>query len=183
MAVTLPAHVHVHVHVHSHSSKLAPFSLLRFARRGNMANVQKGFLESISPWPSRTSTPTPDRARKDPANAPRLEKSHGDHTVTHRHRLRRKDYPPDCPKSNIRWFYAVDVSKSPSMPCPGTESSLCSSVKADAQAKASAYRPTDQGCQTTSTSKEIRCFLPERFTVGGVRLPAIGRDGSVWCGG
>lgn len=76
-----------------------------------MAATQKGFLESISPWPSRTNTPKPDHGKSEekPAPAP-LEKSKGDdHTITAHHRLSRKDYPKDCPKSNIRWFYAVDV--------------------------------------------------------------------------
>lgn len=75
-----------------------------------MASVQKGFLESISPWPSRSTTPKPDQATNDASNTSGLEKSQGaDHTITHRHRLSRKDYPLDCPKTNIRWFYAVDV--------------------------------------------------------------------------
>ena len=106
-------HLRTHLfkfHVHLLSSKLARFNLLRLARRSSMANVQKGFLESISPWPSRTNTPKPEQGKQDTASTPSLEKSQGaDHTVTHRHRFRRKDYPLDCPKSNIRWFYAVDV--------------------------------------------------------------------------
>ena len=78
-----------------------------------MAATQKSFLESISPWPSRATTPKPDQGKGkgevDKA-APPLEKSKGDdHTVKARHRLTRRDYPADCPKSNIRWFYAVDV--------------------------------------------------------------------------
>lgn len=76
-----------------------------------MAATQKGFLESISPWPSRTSTPKPQGKDERPVT-PGLEKSQGaDHTITHHHRLSRKDYPPDCPTSNIRWFYAVDIPK------------------------------------------------------------------------
>jgi len=75
-----------------------------------MASIQKGFLESISPWPSRSTTPKPGQATNDALNTSGLEKSQGaDHTVTHRYRLSRKDYPIDCPKTNIRWFYAVDV--------------------------------------------------------------------------
>ena len=76
-----------------------------------MAATQKSFLESISPWPSRANTPKPDHGKgeADKAAAP-LEKSKGDdHTVKAPHRLTRRDYPADCPKSNIRWFYAVDV--------------------------------------------------------------------------
>ena len=79
-----------------------------------MAATQKSFLESISPWPSRTTTPKPEHDKTDakPAPAP-LEQSKGDdHTITAHHRLGRKDYPPDCPKSNIKWFYAVDVGRS-----------------------------------------------------------------------
>ena len=77
-----------------------------------MAATQKSFLESISPWPSRSTTPRPDHGKSEgvSASAP-LEKSKGDdHTVPTRHRLNRRDYPADCPKSSIRWFYAVDVS-------------------------------------------------------------------------
>ena len=78
-----------------------------------MAATQKSFLESISPWPSRSNTPKPDHGSKedkDKATPAPLEKSKGDdHTITARHRLSRKDYPSDCPKSNIRWFYAIDV--------------------------------------------------------------------------
>ena len=76
-----------------------------------MASLQRGFLESISPWPSRSSTPKPadqgKTADKSPAPPP-LEKSKGDdHTVTQRHRLSLKDYPQDCPRANIRWFYGM----------------------------------------------------------------------------
>ncbi len=75
-----------------------------------MASIQKGFLDSISPWPSRSTTPKPGQATNDASKTSGLEQSQGaDHTVTHRHRLSRKDYPFDCPKTNIRWFYAVDV--------------------------------------------------------------------------
>lgn len=78
-----------------------------------MAANPKGFLESLSPWPSRASTPKPDQPKNDASNAPGLEKSQGaDHTVTHRHQISWKDYPPDCPRSNVRWFYAVDVLNS-----------------------------------------------------------------------
>ena len=77
-----------------------------------MAAAQKSFLESISPWPSRSNTPRPDPHKSDTSNPPApLEKSQGhDRIILPRHRLRRNDYPPDCPKSSIRWFYAVDVS-------------------------------------------------------------------------
>lgn len=72
---------------------------------------QKFFLGSLSPWSTpRSSTPQPsDR----PAGNPDvLQRSQGeDHTVTHRHKLSLRHYPPDCPPLKARWFYAVDSPK------------------------------------------------------------------------
>ena len=74
-----------------------------------------GFLESFSPWTSRSTTPKPDDGKAKESAAPSLSEQKGaDHSIDYRHRLSLKDYPNDCPKSNIRWFYAVDVSFSPS---------------------------------------------------------------------
>ena len=77
--------------------------------------MSAGFLDSISPWASRTSTPKPGQAKGDmvdeklfPGNNNQQQQG-GDHRISHRHRLSLKNYPEDCPSPNIRWFYAVDV--------------------------------------------------------------------------
>ena len=72
----------------------------------------QSFLESFSPWTSRSITPKLDNSKESSApEQPSLSNQHGaDHSIDHRHRLSLKDYPSDCPKPNVRWFYAVDVS-------------------------------------------------------------------------
>ena len=93
---------------------LARFNLLRsYYRKGRMAasaNVPS-FLESFSPWTSRSTTPKPgdDKESTTPTSALNNQ-NRVDHSIDLRHRLSLKDYPSDCPKPNIRWFYAVDVS-------------------------------------------------------------------------
>ena len=93
---------------------LARFNLLRsYYRKGRMAasaNVPS-FLESFSPWTSRSTTPKPsdDKESTTPTSA-LSNQNRVDHSIDLRHRLSLKDYPSDCPKPNIRWFYAVDVS-------------------------------------------------------------------------
>ncbi|OGE54690.1 hypothetical protein PENARI_c005G08089 [Penicillium arizonense] len=69
---------------------------------------QKSFLGTLSPWSTpRSTTPQPDRQGSEV-----LQRSQGeDHTVTHRHRLSLRRYPPDCPPLKVRWFYAVDSPK------------------------------------------------------------------------
>ncbi|OQD79548.1 hypothetical protein PENANT_c048G10221 [Penicillium antarcticum] len=69
---------------------------------------QKSFLGTLSPWSTpRSTTPQPDRQGSEV-----LQRSQGeDHTVTHRHRLSPRRYPPDCPPLKVRWFYAVDSPK------------------------------------------------------------------------
>lgn len=71
-----------------------------------------GFLDSMSPWVSRSSTPTSaQRTENDMAAPAGLGKQQGsDHRVNYRRRLSLRDYPEDCPPLNVRWFYAVDVS-------------------------------------------------------------------------
>jgi len=73
-----------------------------------------GFLETYSPWSSRGSTPKPGQTResKDASAGPGLERSKGqDHSVSHRHAPSHRDYPPDCPKATVRWYYATDAPK------------------------------------------------------------------------
>ncbi|GAQ06938.1 probable phospholipase C20G8.02, mitochondrial [Aspergillus lentulus] len=70
---------------------------------------QKGsFLGAISSWnASRNTKNTPNTDGPDV-----LPRSQGeDHTITHRHRLSLRHYPPDCPLLRVRWFYAVDSPK------------------------------------------------------------------------
>lgn len=70
---------------------------------------QRSFLGTLSPWSTpRSSTPQPDQSRRPDV----LQRSQGeDHTVTHRHKLSLRLYPPDCPPLKVRWFYAVDSPK------------------------------------------------------------------------
>ncbi|OQE19067.1 hypothetical protein PENSTE_c016G03630 [Penicillium steckii] len=73
-------------------------------------NDQKSFLGTFSPWNTpRSSTPQPaDHAQGSDV----LQRSQGeDHTVTHRHKLGQRHYPPDCPPLKVRWYYAVDSPK------------------------------------------------------------------------
>jgi len=92
--------------------KLARFNLLRSYR--NRMAAAPGFLDSISPWTSRSNTPKPSQGNKgDDSHGPQVpvKQQSSDHTISHRHRLSLRDYPEDCPKSNVRWFYAVDVRR------------------------------------------------------------------------
>ncbi|KAL9128416.1 MAG: hypothetical protein Q9217_002907 [Psora testacea] len=77
----------------------------------------QGFLEAYSPWTSRSTTPKPGvpgpaKGEKDDTKTPKLEQPSGrDHAVNYRHWFSSKDYPKDCPKAAIRWFYATDAPK------------------------------------------------------------------------
>ena len=78
-----------------------------------MATTGKGagFLESFSPWVSRSTTPKPADSKDEDAGPGKLSNQKGtDHQISRLHRPTLKDYPSDCPKAGIRWFYAVDVS-------------------------------------------------------------------------
>lgn len=62
------------------------------------------------------SSPQRTRERSSPSSrstTPRPpQQAANDHTVsTFRHRLSQKEYPPDCPPLQVRWYYAVDVPK------------------------------------------------------------------------
>ncbi|EPS29104.1 hypothetical protein PDE_04053 [Penicillium oxalicum 114-2] len=73
---------------------------------------QKSFLGNLSPWSTpRSTTPLPsDRPLGN--NPDVLQRSQGeDHTVTHRHKLSSRYYPPDCPPLKAKWYYAVDSPK------------------------------------------------------------------------
>ncbi|KZF20128.1 DDHD-domain-containing protein [Xylona heveae TC161] len=67
-------------------------------------------LNAISPWGSRSTTPksTPAPGPKEPVLG---QQQGGDHVVSHSHRLSLRKYPKDCPRLDVRWYYAVDVPK------------------------------------------------------------------------
>ncbi|GIJ88427.1 S23-interacting protein [Aspergillus pseudoviridinutans] len=70
---------------------------------------QRGsFLGAISSWNASRNTKTPLNT-DGPDVLPRSQGE--DHTVTNRHRLSLRHYPPDCPPLRVRWFYAVDSPK------------------------------------------------------------------------
>ena len=70
-----------------------------------------GFLDSISPWSSQSNTPKPAQSRGADSNSQLnpLNQQNKDHTISRPQRLSTQDYPLDCPKATIKWFYAVDV--------------------------------------------------------------------------
>lgn len=64
-------------------------------------------VDSINPWAgNRTSTATP----KEPQPSPTIPASSGDHIINPLYGKSFKTYPPDCPKLNVQWFHAADVS-------------------------------------------------------------------------
>jgi len=90
---------------------------------------KQGFLSNLSPWTSRAPTPKlPSTPQTDTSaeKAKRVEQEKekertaavlasqqgGDHVIDRRHRLSLKRYPPDCPPLQVRWFHAIDVSRS-----------------------------------------------------------------------
>ena len=69
-----------------------------------------GFLDSISPWSTRSNTPKPGQG-KDLESSKLSNQQAIDHSIGHHHhRLSLQQYPKDCPPTQVRWFYAVDVS-------------------------------------------------------------------------
>lgn len=75
--------------------------------RSRLWMAAPGFLDSLSPWTSKSATPKP----VGDLPPPQLGQWQGaDHRVDHRTRFGPRDYPEDCPMLNTRWFYAVDVS-------------------------------------------------------------------------
>lgn len=75
-----------------------------------MASV--GLLESWSPWPSRSNTPKPGQSKGDGSVATALNVQQGnDRALRSRFRFALRHYPPDCPPSQVQWYYAVDVPK------------------------------------------------------------------------
>lgn len=73
-------------------------------------------LESWSPWPSRANSPKPGYSKLDEPRPATPNAQQGvDHALDTRFRFRLKDYPRDCPPSQIKWYYAVDVGREPSL--------------------------------------------------------------------
>lgn len=73
-----------------------------------------GFLDSLSPWTSRSTTPKLGQTKGENEKSllgdmAKQQQQGGDHRVSHRHRLSLSVYPDDCPPLLVRWFYAVDV--------------------------------------------------------------------------
>jgi hypothetical protein len=73
--------------------------------------VEKSYLasavDSINPWAgSRSATPTP----KDPQSSQQPPVNPADHIINPLYGRSFRRYPPDCPRLNVQWFHAVDVS-------------------------------------------------------------------------
>ncbi len=114
-----------------------------------------GFLESFSPWTSRSTTPKPGDGKEKEVDTAKLSNQKGiDHSISHRHRLRLKDYPSDCPKANTRWFYAVDVSTGYTPLAP-----LCLRQHLGPETKAPSFRSARQRLKTPASSEEVFGFL------------------------
>ncbi|POR38760.1 Putative phospholipase C20G8.02, mitochondrial [Tolypocladium paradoxum] len=78
--------------------------------------IEKSYLssavDSINPWAtSRTTTPTPDNKRDEPAAASGAAAAPGDHSITPLYGQSFRTYPKDCPPLHVQWFHAVDVPK------------------------------------------------------------------------
>ena len=123
--------------------------------------MSAAFLDSISPWASRASTPKPGQAKADKVDE-RLSPSGisqqqqgGDHRISHRHRLSLKNYPEDCPPVNIRWFYAVDVRFSVCM----HYNAILTSINTGTETKTIFTIQTLRAGQTSSPAEEIRCLF------------------------
>lgn len=85
----------------------------RMAKPSENKSYLSDTFSAFSPW-GRSSTKPPSADDQDSAPspaAPELQQG-GDHRVTNRHRLSLRHYPTDCPKLDVQWFHAVDVSYS-----------------------------------------------------------------------
>ena len=75
-------------------------TVVKLVMAGRMPSQPRAPKSATNSGPSsRSATPKPYSFDK-PAN---------DHTISFRPRLSQKEYPPDCPPLNVRWYYAVDV--------------------------------------------------------------------------
>ena len=139
---------------HSFLSRLNQVSRRRMAA--------PGFLDSISPWASRSTTPkNGEKASSDKAPPAGLNQQHGsDHRVNHRHRPSIRDYPDDCPPLNVKWFYAVDVRET-SDPQPWIQKCLRAGVGPQAQAPSTCQ--TERQTQADWSAEEVRSLLSERL--------------------
>jgi hypothetical protein len=75
--------------------------------------LEKSYLsaavESISPWGGSRSTTPKATTPTFPGEGSGLKNHGGDHSTSHWPGWSAKNYPPDCPPLNTRWFHAVDV--------------------------------------------------------------------------
>ncbi|MDI1489972.1 MAG: hypothetical protein OHK93_001171 [Ramalina farinacea] len=76
------------------------------------------FLETYSPWSSRSATPKPteapeskEKSKNETSETLKGNRALPDHATTGRWHLSAKDYPKDSPKLLARWFYATDAPK------------------------------------------------------------------------
>ncbi|KAL9028212.1 MAG: hypothetical protein Q9196_003384, partial [Gyalolechia fulgens] len=135
-----------------------------------------GLLESWSPWPSRSNTPKPGQSKADGSVATALNIQQGnDRSLRSRFRFSLRQYPPDCPPSQIQWYYAVDVPKRKPLPLeqPLKDAPPTSNPKKyvafstrDSRAIESAFRrlveEEDHGVQDDSQSGDIGDLGVER---------------------
>ena len=70
-------------------------------------------VESITPWAGSRSVTPKTRSVTDPPEISGLQNQHGGYHGARRRYMSFKHYPSDCPPLNVRWFYAVDVRRSP----------------------------------------------------------------------
>lgn len=132
---------------------------LPWLTRGGLGMSAPGFLDSMSPWTSRSATPKPGQPTLDkgPLNVHGSPQQGGDHHVSQRHRLSLRDYPEDCPPLNVRWFYAVDVSWILTTTC------CClpdmSQFSLGTEAETSFTKPVYRRGEASHATEEVRCLL------------------------
>jgi hypothetical protein len=69
-------------------------------------------VDSINPWAgSRSATPTQKDREPQPSQQPPPPTHAADHITNPLYGQSFRRYPPDCPKLNVQWFHAVDVSR------------------------------------------------------------------------
>ncbi|KAI5850613.1 DDHD domain-containing protein [Tricharina praecox] len=119
---------------------------------------------------SRPTTPLPSNQ---PTN---------DHATSSLHRLSQREYPPDCPPLNVRWYYAVDVPKRkpfqpqntpPSKP-PSKFVAFCAR---DSRAIEAAFQKLSEEEELAESTKYKRASAIELFTDASVGTGSFGGFG------
>ncbi|RHZ58479.1 uncharacterized protein CDV56_108063 [Aspergillus thermomutatus] len=137
-------------------------------------NQRGSFLGAISSWNASRNTKAP--LNNDGPDV--LPRSQGeDHTISHRHRLSLRHYPPDCPPLRVRWFYAVDSPKRKPLlsehqkeepkPLPAPKKFVPFSLK-DSQAIESAFQKLSDveiAQEQTRKNESLRETRKDLFTV------------------